>query len=501
MSEFYVAMSVWSKLIQGHLAVLEDSCSAEVIDFMLMESGLARDKQGRIVADSFSGLNRYLDTLENYLGLLYRERAEKVFSDFIEKSWQGSDTQSEIDATFRAELEQKASLAKKLESLNKDLLHAKETAEMASRAKSVFLANMSHEIRTPMNGVIACVQLLQDTRLNKEQKELVSLITRSSNALLNIINDILDLSKIEAGHLQLSREPFAIQQLINDACDLNRVVAGEKQVQLNVHFEPGTPEFVMGDPVRVRQVVMNLVTNAIKFTREGSVNIDVGFDQIDTARYNLILEISDTGIGIPKDRIDKIFESFEQADNSISRNYGGTGLGLTICKNLVDMMDGYLEVESEAGKGASFIITMPFKLAEAPVEQDTVSNATKNYGKKVLVAEDNVVNQRVAQKMLNKVGIDADIVFDGEAAIEAANNRHYDLIMMDIEMPVVDGIEATRVIQAGNGPNKKTPILALTASVLDDDRKRVLEAGMQGFIGKPVRLSQLTQELDRLFQA
>src|SRR5690606_26002631 len=431
---------------------------------------------------------------------LYRERAEKTFNDVIERGWSDSVSGPQLNDSIRVELEQKVKLAKKLESLNKDLLHAKETAEMASRAKSVFLANMSHEIRTPMNGVIACVQLLQDTRLNKEQKELISLINRSSNALMNIINDILDLSKIEAGHLQQTREPFNLHQLIRDACDLNRAVAEEKQVELNIRIEPGTPLHVEGDPVRVRQIVMNLVSNAIKFTREGSVTIEVGYDQIDDVRYNIILEISDTGIGIPKDRIDKIFESFEQGDTSIGRNYGGTGLGLTICKNLVDMMDGYLEVESDAGKGASFIITLPFKLAEAPREErDSSDTSAKNYRKKVLVAEDNVVNQRVAQKMLNKVGIDADIVFDGEAAIEAANNRPYDLIMMDIEMPVVDGIEATRVIQAGNGPNKKTPILALTASVLEEDRRRVLDAGMQGFIGKPVRLNQLTQELDRLF--
>jgi signal transduction histidine kinase len=492
-------MSVWSKLVRGHLAALSESCSDEVIDFMLLESGLSRDKHGEIQADSFADLNRYLDTLENYLGLLYRERAEKIFSDVIEQGWQGGDARPELDASFHEELEQKAKLAKKLESLNKDLLQAKESAEVASRAKSVFLASMSHEIRTPMNGVIASVQLLQDTPLDKEQNELVSLIWRSSNALLNIINDILDLSKIEAGHLQLNRESFNLRQLIADVSDLNRATADDKQVAINVTVEDGTPPYVLGDPVRVRQVLINLVSNAIKFTREGHVNVEVGYDRVDDERYNVIIEISDTGIGIPKDRIEKIFESYEQADASIGRNYGGTGLGLTICKSLVDLMDGYVEVESETGKGASFIITLPFRVADMPREEREIPGVPKNYGKKVLVAEDNVVNQRVAQKMLTRVGIDADIVFDGEAAIEAASNRQYDLIMMDIEMPVVDGIEATRVIQAGNGPNKKTPILALTASVLDDDRKRILAAGMQGFVGKPVRLTQLTQELDRWF--
>ncbi|MFZ5602318.1 MAG: ATP-binding protein, partial [Pseudomonadota bacterium] len=413
-------MSVWSKLVRGHLAALSESCSDEVIDFMLMESGLARDKSGEIQADSFADLNRYLDTLENYLGLLYRERAEKIFSDVIEQGWQGAENRPELDASFHAELEQKAKLAKKLESLNKDLLQAKESAEVASRAKSVFLASMSHEIRTPMNGVIASVQLLQDTRLDREQNELVSLIWRSSNALLNIINDILDLSKIEAGHLQLNREAFNLRQLIADVSDLNRATADDKQVAINVTVEDGTPPYVLGDPVRVRQVLINLVSNAIKFTREGHVNVEVGYDRIDDERYNVIIEISDTGIGIPKDRIEKIFESYEQADASIGRNYGGTGLGLTICKSLVDLMDGYVEVESETGKGASFIITLPFRVAEMPREEREIPGAPKNYRKKVLVAEDNVVNQRVAQKMLTRVGIDADIVFDGEAAIEAA---------------------------------------------------------------------------------
>lgn len=341
-------MSIWSKLIQGHLAMLEESCSPEVIDFMLLESGLSRDRNGIITADSFSDLSRYLDTLGNYLGLLYRERAERIFSDIIEKSAHSLVDQTDLAADFRADLEHKARLAKNLESLNRDLLHAKENAEMASRTKSLMLATMSDEIRTPMNDVIACVQQMQGTRLSKAQKALLSRISRSSGDLLNTINGILDLSKIEAGHLQLTREAFDIQQLIRDACDLNRSRADEKGVQLAVEVEAGTPDWVLGDPVRVRQVMMNLIANAIRFTSEGAVNVEMGYDQIDDTRYNIILEISDTGIG--------------QGDGPVSGRYGGASLGLILCKHLVELMEGYLEEESAAGKGTSFIITLPFTL-------------------------------------------------------------------------------------------------------------------------------------------
>ena len=493
-------MSIWSKLVKTHLKKLEESCTSEVIDFMLLESGLSRTADGQVAVESIADLGRYLDTLENYLGVLYRDRAEVIFNNIIESGWQDQSVGAQLDHDLAVKLEEQARLTKKLESLNKHLIHAKESAEVASRAKSVFLANMSHEIRTPMNGVIASVQLLQDTELNKEQDELVSLINRSSNSLLNIINDILDLSKIEAGYLNLVREPFNLHQLINDVCDLNRAFATDKQVIINVQMEADTPKYMLGDAMRIRQILMNLVTNAIKFTRAGCVDIEVGYDQIDGERYNLIMEVHDTGIGIPKDRIDKIFESFEQADVSIGRSYGGTGLGLTISKNLVDLMDGFLEVESEKDKGASFIITLPLKKADAIQDESDDDALSKNYCKKVLLAEDNVVNQRVAQKLFSKIGLDVDIVFDGEAAVAAANAQPYDLIVMDIEMPVLDGLEASRSIIAGSGPNSATPIIAMTASVLDEDRQRILDAGMRGVVGKPVRLKQLTQELDRLLR-
>ncbi|MFN3690165.1 MAG: ATP-binding protein, partial [Fimbriimonadales bacterium] len=346
-------------------------------------------------------------------------------------------------------------------------------AEAASRAKSEFLANMSHEIRTPMNGVLGMVQLLEDTPLTQEQQELLRTLKNSAHYLLGLLNDILDLSKIEAGKMTLEQIPVDLHALAQEMSALFGGRASEKGLLLEVRVDPNTPQWVLGDPVRLRQIVANFLSNAIKFTHEGSVSLILLPSP--TYAQGVWIGVQDTGIGIPKEKQESLFEAFTQADSSTTRKYGGTGLGLTISKKLAEMMGGRIGVESELGVGSLFFVDLPLPAAQPPQQQ---SDALPSQpapaafpGKRILLVEDNEVNRKVATRLLGKMQVEIDVAVNGLEAVQKATENNYDLILMDCQMPEMDGYEATRVLRARG---VQTPIIALTANALEGDREQCL---------------------------
>ncbi len=414
----------------------------------------------------------------------------------------------QLSTDLEQELARRKKAEKSLRELNLTLEQkvAVRTRELsrANQLKSQFLANMSHEIRTPMNGIIGMADLLLEDALTVEQRDFVSIIKVSGNTLLNIINDILDLSKIEAGELSFEKNSFDLSGLINETLSLFKIKTDEKGLDLTSDIDPALPAILSGDSTRIKQVLVNLLGNAIKFTDKGQIEVRAYLDKDLGSHIMLGLEVKDSGPGIEQDYLSKIFDKFSQQDASTTRKYGGTGLGLAITKQLSFLMDGDIHVRNRQAGGAAFTVKLKLEKHLGPLsdqgdellsenEKDILIKKVADKDIRILIAEDNPTNQKVISLIMKKMNLHSDLVTNGEAVLERMRKRHYDIVLMDVHMPVMDGLAATRVIRdkSSDIPNKDVHIIALTAMAMGKDASACKKAGMNQFLTKPVHPQKL----------